>query len=86
MTPKKLFSEFERIEEERNRNIEGTGLGISIVQKLLDMMGSKLEVASEYGKGSVFSFTIKQKIIDNSKLLDRYREIVDIYFGDEEEE
>lgn len=66
----KLFLSFQRLDEEKNRNIEGTGLGISIVQKLLDMMGSKLEVASEYGKGSTFSFKIAQKIIDKTALGD----------------
>ncbi len=58
----KLFSEFERIEEKRNRNIEGTGLGLNITKHLLEMMGSSLEVKSDYGKGSVFSFTLKQKV------------------------
>ncbi len=61
---KKLFAPFERIEEEKNRTIEGSGLGISIVRKLLHMMESTLEVQSTYGKGSDFSFTIKQKVID----------------------
>ncbi|MBR1833428.1 MAG: response regulator, partial [Ruminiclostridium sp.] len=60
---RKLFSAFERIEEERNRTIEGTGLGMNITQRLLTMMGSRLEVESEYGKGSVFSFTVKQKVV-----------------------
>ena len=60
----KLFGEFERIEEERNRNIEGTGLGMSITTQLLGLMGSKLEVDSVYGEGSTFSFTLKQKVID----------------------
>ena len=64
----KLFQSFIRLDEEKNRNIEGTGLGIAIVQKLLTMMGSKLEVASEYGKGSEFSFKVKQKIIDKTFL------------------
>ena len=41
---KKLFAKFERIEEQRNRRIEGTGLGMSITESLLEMMGSKLEV------------------------------------------
>lgn len=58
----KLFSPFERIEENRNRNIEGTGLGMSIVKGLLSEMGSSLQVQSEYGKGSVFSFEIKQNV------------------------
>lgn len=60
----KLFSEFDRIEEERNRSIEGTGLGMSITQRLLTMMNSRLEVASEYGKGSTFSFAVKQEAVD----------------------
>ncbi len=64
----KLFQSFQRIDEERNRNIEGTGLGIAIVQKLLSMMGSKLEVTSEYGKGSEFSFTLQQKVIDRTPI------------------
>ncbi len=66
----KLFLSFQRLDEEKNRNIEGTGLGISIVQKLLTMMGSKLEVSSEYGKGSEFSFVLSQKIIDRTALGD----------------
>ncbi|MBR0260179.1 MAG: response regulator [Selenomonadaceae bacterium] len=64
----KLFLSFQRLDEEKNRNIEGTGLGISIVQRLLDMMDSKLEVGSEYGKGSTFSFTLRQKIIDKNPI------------------
>lgn len=58
----RLFTEFERLEENRNRNIEGTGLGMNITAKLLEMMGSHLVVESEYGKGSVFSFDVKQKV------------------------
>lgn len=59
----KLFSRFERIEEKRNRSIEGTGLGMSITRGLLDMMGSSLKVESVYGKGSEFSFSLKQKVV-----------------------
>ncbi len=57
----RLFSPFERIEEGRNRKVEGTGLGMSIVQKLLGLMNSELNVRSEYGKGSTFSFIVKQE-------------------------
>ena len=60
----KLCSPFERIEEERNKTIEGTGLGMSIVTRLLSMMGTKLDIKSVYGKGSEFSFTLEQKVID----------------------
>lgn len=62
----KLFGEFERVDNLRNRNIEGTGLGIPITMKMLDLMGSKLEVKSVYGQGSVFSFDLIQKIIDST--------------------
>lgn len=60
----KLFTKFERIEENRNHYIEGTGLGMSITLQLLEMMDSKLEVQSEYGVGSTFSFTLLQRIAD----------------------
>lgn len=59
----KLFTAFERIEEKRNRNIEGTGLGMTIAQNFLAMMGSELKVKSVYGEGSVFSFELEQKVV-----------------------
>ena len=59
----RLFSPFTRIEEERNRAIEGTGLGMSITKQLLTLMGSTLEVQSDYGKGSTFSFAIEQDVV-----------------------
>ncbi len=58
----RLFSKFERIDEKKNRNIEGTGLGLSITKSLLELMDSNLEVESEYGKGSVFYFSLTQKV------------------------
>ena len=61
---KKLFSAFERIEEERNRTIEGTGLGMNITKKLLNLMGSQLQVESTYGEGSTFSFKVEQKVMN----------------------
>ena len=67
---KKLFSEFDRIEEKRNRNVEGTGLGMSITKSLLEMMGSELEVESEYGLGSKFSFRLRQTVIKWEELGD----------------
>ena len=60
----KLFSAFERIEEKRNRTIEGTGLGMNITQRLLNLMGTNLQVESVYGAGSKFWFEIEQKIIN----------------------
>ncbi len=60
----KLFQTFERIEEKRNRHIEGTGLGISIVCKLLSMMNSKLDVESKYAIGSTFGFDLSLRVVD----------------------
>ncbi len=62
----KIFQSFIRLDETKNKNIEGTGLGISIVKELLSMMNSKLEVSSVYGKGSEFSFKLPQTIIDRT--------------------
>jgi signal transduction histidine kinase/CheY-like chemotaxis protein/HPt (histidine-containing phosphotransfer) domain-containing protein len=59
----KLFSPYERFDEQRNRKIEGTGLGMSITNNLLEKMGSRLEVTSTYGKGSCFSFVISQPVV-----------------------
>ena len=69
----KLTVSFTRIEEEQHRHIEGTGLGMAIVDRLLKMMGSKIEVESEYGRGSEFSFLIRQEIADAQPMGD-YRE------------
>ena len=67
---KKLFSEFDRIEEERNRKVEGTGLGMSITKRLLEMMDSQLEVESIYELGSKFSFSLKQRVVKWDELGD----------------
>ncbi|MBQ3911484.1 MAG: response regulator [Lachnospiraceae bacterium] len=64
----KLFVKFERIEEARNRNVEGTGLGINITENLLGLMGSTLHVESTYGKGSTFGFKLPQRVLDWTEL------------------
>lgn len=66
----KLFQEFERIEEQRNRKIEGTGLGMNITTQLLERMGSRLQVESVYGEGSVFSFELMQKVMSHEPVGD----------------
>ncbi len=62
----KLFQSFQQLDSKRNRNIEGTGLGLAISQKLLELMNGEISIDSEYEKGSVFSFTLPQKIIDET--------------------
>ena len=66
----KLFSDYGRLELERNRNVEGTGLGLGIVTGLLSAMNSSLQVESEYGKGSCFHFVLAQNYINKSPLKD----------------
>lgn len=61
----KLFENFQRLDEEKNRNIEGTGLGMNITMSLLKLMDGDMKVESEYQKGSVFTVTIPQKIISH---------------------
>lgn len=60
----KLFAAFDRLDAEKTRKIEGTGLGLNITQQLLELMGSRLEVRSVFGKGSTFSFSLPQKVLD----------------------
>ena len=64
----RLYEAFTRIEEHRSTTITGTGLGINITTSLLNLMGSKLEVESEYGKGSTFSFSIIQNAMGDEKV------------------
>ena len=58
----KLFTKFERLDVEKNTTTEGTGLGLAITKKLVDMMGGKINVQSDFGKGSIFAVYIPQKI------------------------
>ena len=60
----KLFSAFDRLDATRTRTIEGTGLGLTITNRLLSMMDSSLEVDSVYGSGSTFSFVLKQNVAE----------------------
>lgn len=58
----RLFGKFDRINEEQVHAIEGTGLGLSIVDKLVTLMNGTVTVESEYGKGSVFTVILQQKL------------------------
>ena len=57
-----LFKDFQRLDMTQNRNIEGTGLGLVITQRLAELMGGRIEVSSVYGEGSVFTVYIPQAI------------------------
>ena len=58
----KLFDKFERLDVEKNTTVEGTGLGLAITKKLVEMMGGKINVQSQYNIGSIFIVQIPQKI------------------------
>ncbi|MDR3299206.1 MAG: response regulator, partial [Candidatus Accumulibacter sp.] len=69
----KLFGEFTRIDEKRNSAIEGTGLGLIIARSLCQAMGGDITVTSEYGKGSVFTATLTQRVADRKPMGDMTR-------------
>ena len=58
----KLFTKFSRLDEDKNTTVEGTGLGLAITKRLVEMMGGKIVVTSEYGKGSTFTIYLAQEI------------------------
>ncbi len=60
----RIMIPYERFDVNKNRNIEGSGLGLPITFRLLAEMGSKMKVDSEYGKGSTFSFALQQGIVE----------------------
>lgn len=74
----KIYDSFQRFDVERNRDVEGTGLGMNIVQQVLKLMGSELEIFSVYGKGSTFSFDLQQKIMNPLPLGDFRKRIVEV--------
>ena len=60
----KIFEDFRQVDSKKNRSVEGTGLGLAIVKHLVELMGGTIQVESEYGKGTVVTITIPQKIVD----------------------
>ena len=58
----KLFNKFQRLDEDKNTTTEGTGLGLAITKRLVEMMGGKIVVQSEYGEGSIFTIYLTQEI------------------------
>lgn len=61
----KLFNKFERLDLEENVTIEGTGLGLAITKKLVELMNGKIVVQSVFGKGSKFTISIDQRVVNN---------------------
>jgi len=63
-----IFDSFSQVNRKINRSVEGTGLGLSIVKGYVKLMGGHISVASTYGKGSMFSVILEQKILDNQSI------------------
>ncbi len=63
-----LYDVFRRVDSRRNTKVEGSGLGLAIVKQLLDLMGGEISVDSIYTKGSVFTVTVSQLIVDDTPI------------------
>ncbi len=63
-----LFDAFSRMDQEKNRKIEGTGLGLYIVRQLITLMDGDITVESVYGEGSTFTVILPQKVYDDKKV------------------
>lgn len=75
---KQLFQSFQRLNEEKNYNIEGTGLGLAVVKQLLELMGGEIRVYSIYGEGSEFVIKVAQEAVDQTPIGDfakRYNQV-----------
>jgi signal transduction histidine kinase/CheY-like chemotaxis protein len=80
----KLFSDYNQVDAESNRNIEGTGLGLAIVKRLTEMMDGGVDVLSEYGKGSTFTARMRQGFVTERTLdADVVRNLQDFRYADE---
>ena len=64
----KLFGEYMQVDQSKNKGIEGVGLGLAITWNIVKAMGGDIKVYSEYGKGSIFTVTIPQKVSSSSPL------------------
>ena len=64
----KLFTKFQRLDEDRNTTIEGTGLGLAITKQLVELMGGRVVVHTVYGEGSKFTIILDQPIEDESAI------------------
>lgn len=74
----KLFTKFQRLDEDKNTTTEGTGLGLAITKRLVEMMGGKIVVQSEYGEGSTFTIYLKQEIRNSFYKKEQVNENIDL--------
>ncbi|MBO7402694.1 MAG: response regulator, partial [Lachnospiraceae bacterium] len=77
----RLFYAYERLDEEKNNGVQGTGLGLDISRRYAELMGGTLRCESSYGEGSEFFFTVEQKIVDGKEIREFTESIDDIIHG-----
>lgn len=66
-----IFESFRQLDMNRNRKTEGTGLGLAITRQLVSLMQGDIQVESEYGKGTCFTITIRQKVADKRTIKEK---------------
>jgi CheY-like chemotaxis protein len=66
----RLFEKFKRLDIDKNKTVEGSGLGLAITSSLLDLMGGNISVESQYGKGSTFTMSLPQRVVDDTPIGD----------------
>ncbi|SFB06831.1 Signal transduction histidine kinase [Acetitomaculum ruminis DSM 5522] len=78
----KLFKSFSQLDKIKNKNIEGTGLGLTISKQLVSLMNGEIIFESKYGEGSVFGFRLPQAVVDTAKSMQLKEEVMAIgYFS-----
>ena len=76
----KMFTKFQRLDEDRNTTIEGTGLGLAITKQLVELMGGKIIVHTIYGEGSKFTVVVNQRIDKSvAKQTKKYKTTLDLH-------
>ena len=76
----KMFTKFQRLDEDRNTTIEGTGLGLAITKQLIELMGGKIIVHTIYGEGSKFTVVVNQRIDKSvAKQIKKYKTTLDLH-------
>ncbi len=76
----KMFTKFQRLDEDRNTTIEGTGLGLAITKQLVELMGGKIMVHTIYGEGSKFTVVVNQRIDKSvAKQAKKYKTTLDLH-------